>query len=469
MSMSPSSMNPLFSVANLTVTPFWLLMIFAPRWRVTTRLISSAWIFVAPIAIYAALVLPALAQVLPVVARPALDPVRALLGSPLGATAAWAHFLAFDLFVGRWIYLDARTRGLPSRLSSPILLGTLLLGPLGLLAYLACLAYVRVRDRRIGGGLRALARSGSDGSRSLMRLAAASAALFIAALAAQLFDPRTLLGASVWAKPAKFGASVALTAVTLALLLRQLDVPARGRRWAVGLVSWLVGLELVIITLQSVRGVPSHFNAATSFDAALFAIMGVAIAVVTIAIGYLAYRAFRTRFADPALGWGIRLGFLTMLVGASIGGMMPSPTAAQQAQLAAGERPTLVGAHTVGAPDGGPGLPVTRWSTQHGDLRVPHFVGLHALQLLPLVGWAIGRRRRRDGAALTAIAGAGFLGLTLTALVGAMRGRPLLAPDAVTLALAGAVLASCAIALAIVRLAGSRRARRGRLAAPVAA
>jgi hypothetical protein len=441
------SMKLLFSAANLSVMPFWLLMIAAPRWRVTARLVSSPWIPLAPIALYAALVVPELAAVLPVVGRPELDAVRALLGSPLGATAAWAHFLAFDLFVGRWIYLDARERDLPPRLVSPILLATLLLGPLGLLAYVGVRAS---RDGRLGARLRDLLRTATTSSRSLMRLASGSIALLAVSLVAQLFDPRMILGASVWAKPAKFGASVALTAFTLALLLRHIALPPRGRRWAVALVSWLTGLELVLIALQAVRGVPSHFNAAKPFDVAVFTAMGIGITFVTVAIGYLGYRAFRTAYSDRALGWGIRLGLLTMVLGATVGGVMPRPTAAQRAQLAAGEHPALLGAHTVGAPDGGPGLPVTRWSRDHGDLRVPHFVGLHALQLLPIAGWLIGRRRRRDGGALTIIAGTGYLGLVVTATVEALRGRPVLSPDPLTLALAGGVVAACALAALLV-------------------
>jgi ABA DEFICIENT 4-like len=447
-----TTLSTLFSLANLSVLPAWMLMIVAPRRPLTERLVSSAWIFLAPIAIYAVLVVPALASVLPIVARPELAPVRALLGSPLGATAAWAHFLAFDLFVGRFIFLDAKARGFPARVVSPILLLTLLLGPLGLVAYLG---YRALRGSTAGARVRDLVRQATAESRPLMRLGAASLGLLLFALVAQLFDHRAVLGASVWAKPAKFAASVALTAATLALLLRHLSAPARGRRIAVGLVAWLTGLELVIITLQSIRGVPSHFNAATPFDAAMFGLMGAGIVVVTVGIGYLGYRAFRQRLAhlparERALGWGIRLGFVTMLFGSAIGGLMPSPTAAQRAQIAAGEKPALVGGHTVGAADGGPGLPVTRWSTTHGDLRVPHFLGLHALQLLPLAALLLGRRRRGDGAALTIVVGAGYLGLTAVALVEALRGRPLLAPDAVTLALAALVLAACAAAAAIV-------------------
>jgi hypothetical protein len=50
---------------------------------------------------------------------------------------AWAHFLAFDLFVGRWAYLDAGERGVPVLLMGPLLILTLLLGPVGLGLYLA--------------------------------------------------------------------------------------------------------------------------------------------------------------------------------------------------------------------------------------------------------------------------------------------------------------------------------------------
>ena len=76
---------------------------------------------------------------------------------------------------------------------------------------------------------------------------------------------------------------------------------------------------------------------------------------------------------------------------------MPRPTAAQLATLRAGQPTPVIGAHALGAPDDGPGLPVTHGSTAGGDLRVPHFIGLHGLQLLPLAGWLLGRHRRRSG------------------------------------------------------------------------
>ena len=302
----------------------------------------------------------------------------------------------------------------------------------------------------------ALARAGS---RPLTQFAFACVGLLGATLLLQSIDPRTVTGVNAWVKPAKFAASVALTSFTLALLLRHVRLPARGGRRAVAAIVGLTALELVIITLQAARGVPSHFNFATRLDAVLFQMMAVGIVGVMVAVGYIGVVAFRQRLAEPALGWGIRLGIVSMLVGGATGFAMPRPTPAQLASLRAGAPAPLLGAHTVGAPDGGPGLRGTGWSTVAGDLRVAHFIGLHGLQVLPFGGWLLARRRRqrRDVASvrdlaldgrLAIIAGAGYLGLTVTAFVGALRARPLLAPDGVTAALAFGVVLSCAAAVA---------------------
>ena len=101
---------------------------------------------------------------------------------------------------------------------------------------------------------------------------------------------------------------------------------------------------------------------------------------------------WRQPFADRAFGWALRLGMVIAILGASTGGLMTRPTAAQLADARAGHRMTVFGAHTVGAADGGPGLPGTGWNLRHGDLRVPHFVGLHAMQMLPLIALLLVRR-----------------------------------------------------------------------------
>lgn len=127
----------IFQLSNLLVMPFWFLMILLPHWGWTKRILASLWVIVPAALLYALLVIPALGSLLPSLASPQLATIGALLGTPAGATIAWAHFLAFDLFVGRWAYLDSRERHLTAWLVSPALFLILMVGPLGLLVYLS--------------------------------------------------------------------------------------------------------------------------------------------------------------------------------------------------------------------------------------------------------------------------------------------------------------------------------------------
>jgi hypothetical protein len=130
------SPETLFAWTFPLAAPFWALMILAPGWSLTRRVIGSPLIVLPSALVYALLVLPQLSTFLPAVADPSLGGVSALLGGPVGAAAGWAHFIAFDLFVGRWMYLDARERGVHPLLMAPVLVLTILLAPLGLLVYL---------------------------------------------------------------------------------------------------------------------------------------------------------------------------------------------------------------------------------------------------------------------------------------------------------------------------------------------
>ena len=129
-------METVFSLSSFLVMPFWALMVFLPTWSWTQRIITSPWVAAPSAALYVLLVLPSVLEVLPAVLNPNLSAIAVLLGTPAGATLAWVHFLAFDLFVGRWVYLDARERGLSPWLTSPVLFLVLMLGPLGFLLYL---------------------------------------------------------------------------------------------------------------------------------------------------------------------------------------------------------------------------------------------------------------------------------------------------------------------------------------------
>ena len=141
-------MDTVFLLSNLLVMPLWLMMIFAPGWRVTLMVMRSPLAVLPAALLYAVLVVPVMVDVLPVLSRPELGPIAALLGTPEGATIGWIHFLAFDLFVGRWVLFDARERGLPSWIVSPVLLVVLMFGPLGFATYLGVRA---VRAKRTTG------------------------------------------------------------------------------------------------------------------------------------------------------------------------------------------------------------------------------------------------------------------------------------------------------------------------------
>lgn len=127
----------LFTLTFAVAAPFWALMILFPRWSWTVRVIESPLIAAPVLVIYAVLVVPALGDVLPAVVSPTLAGMRELLGTADGTAAVWAHMIAFDLFVGRWTWLDGRERRVPPLLMAPVLVLTILLGPLGLAAYLA--------------------------------------------------------------------------------------------------------------------------------------------------------------------------------------------------------------------------------------------------------------------------------------------------------------------------------------------
>jgi hypothetical protein len=257
--------------------------------------------------------------------------------------------------------------------------------------------------------------------------------VFVLTLIALAADPRTIGGAPAWLKPAKFAISTAIYALTLAWIFTYLPEWPRLTRIVGWVTAVVLVLEVAIIDLQAARGVTSHFNIATPMDAIFFAVMGIAILIAWAVAITLTVALFRQPFADAGIGWALRLGMLLTVIGSATGGLMTRPTDAQLASARAGSRITAAGAHTVGAPDGGPGLPGTGWSREHGDLRVPHFMGLHAIQMLPLVAWLIGplgsiALRRR--AVLAAAVSYGSLFAIL--LAQALAGEPLLAPQGLT-------------------------------------
>jgi hypothetical protein len=154
--------------------------------------------------------------------------------------------------------------------------------------------------------------------------------------------------------------------------------------------------------------------------------------VQTLAGVAVAVALWRTTFADELMGWALRLGMTITLIGAGTGVIMTRPTAAQLAGARATHHISVAGAHTVGAPDGGPGLPVTGWSREHGDLRVPHFLGLHALQALALTALLVRKRRAARPARLIQMAALSYVALFVILLWQAFRGESIVDPDGAT-------------------------------------
>lgn len=249
-------------------------------------------------------------------------------------------------------------------------------------------------------------------------------------------DPRIITGAPAWLKPFKFAVSTAVYSLTLAWMFGFLTDWPRMRR----VVGWTTAivfvLEVAIIDMQAWRGTTSHFNASTTLDRVLFIIMGGAILVQTFVSVSVAVALWRQRFSDRSLGWALRLGMTLTIAGALTGPLMTRPTAEQLADARAGRGLPIVGAHSVGGPDGGPGLPVTGWSRDHGDVRVPHFIGLHAIQVLALIAVGLRRWDRPEDVRVRAMlaAAASYAMLFVLLLVGALRGQSVVAPDAIVLA-----------------------------------
>jgi hypothetical protein len=222
--------------------------------------------------------------------------------------------------------------------------------------------------------------------------------------------------------------------LTLAWVFTHLPAWTRTRRVVGRVTAVVMVVEWAIIALQAWRGTASHFNIGTPLDATLFSVMGGAILVQTVATIAVAAALWRQTFADAALGWALRLGMTITIVGAFSGGLMTRPTAAQLDAMRSGQGIAAAGAHTVGAIDGGPGLPGTGWSTEHGDLRVAHFVGLHALQALALLALVLGRRLADAARArLILVAGSSYALLFAVLLWQALRGQSVLNPDTTTL------------------------------------
>ncbi|HLT91914.1 MAG TPA: hypothetical protein VKZ85_13335 [Woeseiaceae bacterium] len=219
----------------------------------------------------------------------------------------------------------------------------------------------------------------------------------LACAGAWLADDRLVLGSNAWVKPVKFMASTAVYLWTVAWLTRYVRRPRRAMKSVSVVIAAATVIHNTCIVLQAARGTPSHFNVATDFDAAVFHTMSAMALVNLLAVVAILFRFARPSTRLPAAYlWGIRAGIVLFLAGGAIGILM-----------------LALDTHSVGA----------------GDLRIPHGMALHALQVLPLAGWGLSRwgRLGGPGARLTLLAAAasGYAALVYALVSRALVGGPL--------------------------------------------
>lgn len=191
-----------------------------------------------------------------------------------------------------------------------------------------------------------------------------------------MVDDRTLLGINVWIKPLKFTISGAIYIFTFGYLITLYPFSTRKKNIINNINSFALLLEIGIIVYQAARGVQSHYNMSSVYDALLFAAMGILIGINVVVMVFFIVETVRLKLKTPRpVQWAILMGWIIVVVGSWIGGQMISQVA-----------------HNVGVADGGAGLPILNWSTVAGDLRVAHFFGLHSIQIIPL--FAVGLTKK---------------------------------------------------------------------------
>jgi hypothetical protein len=293
-------------------------------------------------------------------------------------------------------------------------------------------------------------------------LAFAGAMVFLAAGAAvmALLDPREVTGAGTWLKPLKFAISGALYTLTLAWLLSQLG----RRRRAVNLAAnWVViglSVEIVLIFALAASAQSSHFNITTPLHTATWAVMAAFITLVWVMTFVIAIAIIRSPGKDAARTLAARAAVVVALVGLGLGFLMTLPTPDQ-----IGEFEGIVGAHAVGVADGGPGLPLLGWSTVGGDLRIPHFVGMHALQIIPLVLVVLELLGRKISVLSIPAVRFRVLVVIVTAFVAtlavlttqALCGESIVRPSGATFAAASVIGVGSAFAIGSILILGPRR------------
>ncbi len=291
-------------------------------------------------------------------------------------------------------------------------------------------------------------------------LAAITSSTLIISILGLIFDPRAtaIINTPAWSKLFKF--SVSVLVMTPALIWAIKITEGKTRRIAniaASVIGTMLSLEMILLLIQATRARPMHFNYTTPLDAALWVTMTIGIFTMFTAFVVLLIAVWRGVRQQPVIAWAVKIGMVITAVGLMTPNLSTGPNGAQLKALEAKQPNILLGAHTIGSssaiPDAEPGLPLIGWNTKHGDIRIGHFIGLHALQLIPLFGIWLSKRKLSQNRQLALLwtAGFGYFGLMLLTTWQALRGQSIVAPDMLTItvaiALASVILLSSLIAI----------------------
>jgi hypothetical protein len=187
-----------------------------------------------------------------------------------------------------------------------------------------------------------------------------------------------ILGISGWIKPFKFFISIVIMAWTMGYYMQFLDNQNQVKIYNWSLIIFL-SIEIILITYQASRGKISHFNQEDTTGAMIFSVMALAITIFMLHTAFIGILFFtQEKFeASEILILAIKLSLIVTVLFAFEGFVMGA-----------------LMRHTVGAEDGSSGLPIINWSKNYGDLRIAHFFGMHALQLIPLISVLVARNKR---------------------------------------------------------------------------
>ncbi|WP_157245957.1 hypothetical protein [Nonomuraea typhae] len=300
--------------------------------------------------------------------------------------------------------------------------------------------------------------------RPLVVAAGLLAVLLAVSVVGLVADRRTLLGEPIWLKPLKFTFAFALYTLTLAWLLTLLTRARRFGWWMGTVIAACALLDVGVITLAAARGTFSHFNIGgdplSSFTAQVlvYGVPPILVSNLVIAVLVLVQRV-----GGRALTTALRYGLVLAVFGTSVPYWLAFVGGIRRRTVldANGDEVTLGAGHGIGDPDGA-GMPITNWSATGGDLRAPHFIGMHGIHVLLLLTVVLGFLAARHAwlrdehvrSRLVAVGGLAYCGLSALTAWQAARGQSFMHPDGLTLAIfAAVVLAAAAAAGAVVTAA----------------